>query len=101
MRMKNLLLAVLAMVMLVGCSSEPTKPAETDASKPKGPEQVSGRTAFQKLYVAAHGWARDAQPYRLESQLTADSPDQHGKSAVWRASLASAATQGVRQQRGS
>jgi len=94
--MKNLLLAVLAMVMLVGCSSEPTKPAKTEASKPKGPEQVTGRTAFQKLYVAAHGWARDAQPYRLESQLTADSRGKDGKSAVWRASFASAAQHGVK-----
>ena len=94
--MKNLLLAVLALVMLVGCSSEPTKPAETQAPKPKGPELVTGRTAFQKLYVAAHGWARDAQPYRLESQLTADSRGKDGKSAVWRASFASAAQHGVK-----
>ena len=94
--MKNLLLAVLALVMLVGCSSEPTKPAETQAPKPKGPELVTGRTAFQKLYVAAHGWARDAQPYRLESQLTADSRGKDGKSAVWRASFASATQHGVK-----
>jgi len=94
--MKNLLLAVLALVMLVGCSSEPTKPAETEAPKPKGPELVTGRTAFQKLYVAAHGWARDAQPYRLESQLTADSRGKDGKSAVWRASFASATQHGVK-----
>ena len=34
---------------------------------------------------------RDAQPFRLESQVTADSKGKDGKSAVWRASFASPA----------
>jgi len=88
------LLPVIALVLMVGCTSEAPKPAEKP--QPKGPELVTGRTAFQKLYVAARGWARDAQPYRLESQPSADSKGLDGKTDVWRASFASAAQRGVK-----
>jgi hypothetical protein len=88
--MKKLLMAMLALALMAGCSSEPSKPAPTAKPQPKSPEIVTGRTAFQKLYLAAHGWARDAQPYHLESILTADSKGKDGRSAVWRASFASA-----------
>ncbi len=92
--MKKLGLTIAILAMLAGCSSEPAKPAEKP--QPKPPEYVTGRYAFQKLYVAAHGWGRDAQPYRLESQVTADAKGQDGKSAVWRAFFASAMQRGVK-----
>jgi hypothetical protein len=88
--MKKLLMA-LAFLMMAACSSEPSKPAQTEKPQPKAAELQTGRYAFQKLYIAARGWARDAQPFRLESQLTADSKGKDGKSAVWRASFASPA----------
>ena len=56
---------------------------------PSRPEFLTGRAAFQKLYIAARGWARDAQPYRIESMITDDSKGKEGKSAVWRASFGS------------
>jgi hypothetical protein len=87
--MRKLLMGMLALALMNGCTSEPTQPAEKP--QPKPPEYVTGRTAFQKLYIAARGWARDAQPFRLESQITADSKGKDGKSAVWRASFASPA----------
>jgi len=89
--MKKLSVAVLALLvlMLAGCTSEPSKPAQTEAPKPKSPEFETGRVAFQKCYIAAHGWARDAQPFRLESQITSDSKGKDGKSDVWRATFAS------------
>lgn len=92
----KLLVAVVALFMIVGCSSEPTKPVETEKPKPKGPELVTGRTAFQKLYVAAHGWAPDAQAYHLESQITAEAKGKDGKSGVWRAFFASASRRAVK-----
>ena len=92
--MKKLLMAMFALALMTGCSSEPSKPAEKPQPKPA--EFVTGRTAFQKLYVAAHGWARDAQPYRLESQTTADAKGKDGKSGVWRGSFASAANRGTK-----
>jgi hypothetical protein len=94
--MKNLLMAMLALLLMAGCSPEPTQPVKTEKPQPKPPEFVTGRTAFQKLYIAAHGWARDAQPYRLESMVTADSKGREGKAAVWRASFGSALQRGVK-----
>lgn len=94
--MKKLLMAMLVLALMAGCSSEPSKPAQTGKPQAKAPELVTGRAAFQKAYIAARGWARDAQPYRLESLLTADSTGKDGKSAVWRASFASATQHGVK-----
>jgi hypothetical protein len=91
--MAGLTLAIVTMI--IGCSSG-SQPAQTEKPQPKPPEFVTGRTAFQKLYLAAHGWARDAQPYRLESSVTADSKGRDGKSGLWRAFFASAVQKGVK-----
>jgi hypothetical protein len=88
MKKLGVVTTMLAIALLAGCSSEPSKPAEKP--QPKPPEFITGRSAFQKLYGAAHGWAPDAKPFRIESRLTADDKGQGGKSAVWRASFASA-----------
>lgn len=85
--MNRLFAMFVALVFLAGCSSEPTKPAEPP--KPKEPEVLTGRSAFQKMYIQAHGWAGDAKPFRLESQPNKDSNGRDGKSAIWRASFAS------------
>ena len=94
--MKKLLMAMLALVMMAGCSSETSKPAQVEKPQPKPAEFVTGRAAFQKLFIAARGWARDAQPYRLESMITDDSKGKEGKSAVWRASFGSPLQRGVK-----
>lgn len=96
MKKLSLLMLTLAWLTMAGCTSETPKPSPTEKPQPKGPELVTGRVAFQKLYVAARGWARDAQPFRLESQSTPDSKGREGKSAVWRASFASAAQRTVK-----
>ena len=89
--MRKALLVTLALALLAGCSSEPAKPVQTEKPKPKEAELVTGRVAFQKMYVTARGWARDSQPYRLESQGSADGKGQDGKAAIWRAVFASPA----------
>jgi|HubBroStandDraft_5_1064220.scaffolds.fasta_scaffold01699_11 hypothetical protein len=94
--MKRWLIAVAALLLMVGCDSEQAKPAQTEKPQPKPTEFETGRVAFQKLYVAAHGWARDAQGFRVESQLTADSKGKDGKSDVWRASFASPSQRSVK-----
>jgi hypothetical protein len=85
-------LAILCLVGCLGsltsCTSEPSKPAETKPEA-KGPDLLTARSAFQKLYVAARGWKQDAQPYRIESSTTSDGNGHEGKSAIWRASFAS------------
>jgi hypothetical protein len=81
---------------LVGCSSETSKPAENAKPEAKGPELLTGRSAFQKMFIAARGWARDAQPYRIESTATSDANGRDGKSAIWRAFFASPSQRGAK-----
>jgi hypothetical protein len=94
--MQKLRMAMLALLMMTGCTSGPSTPAPVEKPQPKLAEFVTGRSAFQKLYIAARGWARDAQPYRIESMITDNSKGKDGKSAVWRASFASPLQHGVK-----
>ena len=87
-------LVVTLLALLSGCSSEPSKPAEP--SKPEGPELITGRSAFQKVYIAARGWKPDAKPYRLDSMATSDGNGHDGKWAVWRGSFASPTQRSVK-----
>lgn len=83
-------LIVLLLGLLTACSSDSGKPTETEKPEAKGPELISGRSAFQKSYVAARGWNQDAKPYRLDATATSDGNGHDGKWAVWRGSFASA-----------
>jgi len=87
-------LVVVLLALLSGCSSEPNKRAEPP--KPEGPELITGRSAFQKVYIAARGWKPDAKPYRLESAATSDGNGHDGNWAVWRGSFASATQRSVK-----
>jgi hypothetical protein len=83
-----------ALALLVACSSEnktATTAAEQPVTKPavKEAQYDTGRTAFQRMYVAARAWAPDLKPFRLQSQFTADAPTAEGKAGLWRASFAS------------
>ena len=89
--MKRLLLVVLALAWMAGCSSQTSQPAATEKPQPKPTEFMTGRSAFQKAYIAARGWARDAQPFRLQSLPASDSKGLDGKADLWRASFGSAA----------
>ena len=86
-------LSILA--LLAGCNSNPAKPAET---KPeiKAPEQLTGRAAFYKVFIAARNYAADVKPFRIESIPSVDGNGIDGKAAIWRASFASAAQRGVK-----
>src|SRR5579863_10045296 len=68
--MKKLLMTMLALALLAGCTSQKSS-APAEKPQPKPAEFETGRVAFQKMYVAAHGWARDAQPFRMQSRTTA------------------------------
>ncbi len=81
--------SLLLLSLLTACSSDSNKPAEPAKPEVKGPELITARSAFQKVYVAARGWNQDARPYRLESIVTSDGNGHDGKWAVWRGSFAS------------
>lgn len=83
--MKRLALALLFLATLSGCTSQPNQPAP----KPEPAEPHTGRAAFQRLYVAARGWAPDVRPYKLESGVVGDNRGQGGKAVIWNAAFTS------------
>lgn len=87
------LLALLA--LFAGCDSNTAKPV---AVKPEGKstEMLTGRAAFQKVFIAARNYAPDVRPFRIESTPSTDGDGHDGKSAIWSASFASATRRGVK-----
>jgi hypothetical protein len=90
----------LSITLLSACSSEPPK-TETEtnpapAAAVHQDEISTGRAAFQRLYVAAHGWAPDARPFRLQSQTSKGENGHNGKAGVWRAQFASAVRRAIK-----
>lgn len=81
--------AAILLTLMAGCTSDSDKPQQPEKPENKGPELITARSAFQKVYVAARGWNVDARPYRLSSVATSDGKGQDGKWAVWRGSFAS------------
>jgi hypothetical protein len=98
---RNLAATVLApaffviLALLAGCNSNTpqTPPAKPE---PKPPELLTGRAAFYKVFIAARNYAADVKPFRIESTPSSDGNGLDGKSAIWRASFASAAQRGVK-----
>jgi hypothetical protein len=85
--------SLLGLGLLLACESKPAQPAaEQKAAKPKDttPVLYTGREAFQKMYIAARGWAGDARPFRLQSEPTKESSGKDGQATLWRAGFASA-----------
>jgi hypothetical protein len=87
------LLVMLA--LLTACQSNTAKPPEANP-EPKPPELLTGRAAFQKVFIAARNYAADVRPFRIESNPSTDGNGHDGKSAIWRASFASALQHGVK-----
>src|SRR5271165_4043310 len=84
----NALLPILflSFAVFTGCTSQPSQPAPA----PQPPELMTGRSAFQQLYVAARGWAPDIKPYQLQSQAVGEYKGKDGKAVIWRAAFSSA-----------
>jgi hypothetical protein len=96
-QMRKLSVTVLiSILLLAGCSSQTSNPAPAAKPQPKSPQELTGRSAFQKVYIAARGWARDAQAYRLQSDITSDSKGKDGKASVWHGYFASPSQRGTK-----
>jgi hypothetical protein len=89
----SLFIAVIMLILMVACTSEPQKPTEnkpTSEAKPAFQSSFeTGRAALQRVYIAARNWSVDSRPYRLESQPTKDANGHDGKSGIWQAGFAS------------
>lgn len=99
MKSVRLVLMLVALAALSACSSD-NKPAAKSAepAKPekKEPLLYTGREAFQKMYLSAHLWVADAKPYRLESQVNAESNGKDGKATIWRSGFGSLTRRGLK-----
>src|SRR5271167_4595750 len=92
--MTKIALTSVALLLLTACSSSPktgsgAEPQPAAKAAPKQAEYDTGRTALQKMYISARGWAGDVQLFRLQSQFTPDAPATEGKAGLWRSSFAS------------
>ena len=96
--MRRFLSAITIAAVLAGCSSGPQPPQKAPATKPEPPKTdlLTGRVAFQKLFVTARTWAPDAQPFRLESEPVKQAPGTDGKSGLWRGYFASASKRALK-----
>ena len=100
--MRKIAVPCLALLCLLAACSSSNKTGGSNESHPptkpvaKQAEYETGRTAFQKLYLSARGWAADVKPFRLQSQFTVDAPTNEGKSGLWRASFASPAKRSMK-----
>ncbi len=94
--MRKLFVAILALAFLAGCSSGPSKPAPAEKPQPKAPEAITGESALYKCYVPARGWAPDAEPFRVESEITGDFKGRDGKAGSWRIGFASPGRRSVK-----
>ncbi len=94
------LLILCTLLVLAACSSGEKKQPETSSApaqkKAEAPEYLTGREAFQKLYVSARSFAADTKAYRLESTYTKGAPAQEGRAALWRASFASESRRAIK-----
>jgi hypothetical protein len=86
---------LLILALVVSCNSNPA-PSPEAKPEPKGPELLTARAAFQKLFIAARNYAADVKPFRIESTPTTDGNGHDGKSAIWKTSFASAMQHGVK-----
>lgn len=93
MKTTSLLFLAALIVTFTACSSEPQKTAENKPAAEAKPAfentYITGRDAFQKMYIAARNWSVDAKPYNLESQPTKEANGQDGKAGIWQAGFAS------------
>jgi len=81
-----LIVVLVTLAVLSACTSDAPQPA----AKAQPPDAETGRSAFQKLYVAARGWAGDIRPYQLQSAIVGDNKGRDGKAVLWSASFVSA-----------
>ena len=98
MRSIRVVFAFVMICALISCSNKTpaTKSAEPAKQEKKEPQLLTGREAFQKMYVSARGWVPDAKPYSLESVVNSESNGQGGKAAIWRSGFASLSRRGLK-----
>lgn len=87
-------LSLLFAFLLASCSEAPRKQVAKEPEKPAEP--ITGRYAFQQVYITARTWATDIQGLRVTSMRVGTETPPPGKSYAWEISLVSPAKGRVR-----
>jgi hypothetical protein len=96
-QLKTAFTAFLLLLTLTACNSgSGNKEVKQAPAAPPADEYLTGRSAYQKLFVASRSFAPDVKPYRIESRYTPGAPVQEGKAGVWTAQFASATRSGIK-----
>lgn len=96
-QLKTAFTALLLLLTITACNSgSSNKETKTAPAAPPADEYLTGRSAYQKLFIASRGFAPDIKPYRIESRYTPGAPVQEGKAGVWTAQFASASRGGLK-----
>jgi len=74
--------------LLAGCSA-PSKPRNQSKEPIPVPAPVTGRFAFQRMYIQSRTWAPDVQPLRLFSINLKQVASAKGKCGAWQATFVS------------
>ena len=83
-------LLVLLLSFIHASCSEPSKtPSGKSKVAAPSPTPVTGRFAFQRMYIQARTWAVDAQPLRISSFNLKEVASKAGKCGAWQATFVS------------
>ncbi len=80
---------LMAPLLLLAACSEPPKATKKEPPKPLEP--LTGRQAFQQMYISARSWAPDCQPLELKSIGLNNGKAPNGKSGAWQCTFVSPA----------
>ncbi len=85
------LAVLIALTILIGCSTTTNQPTEPAASQPavKQPTLYTAKDCFSSMVNLAQRWDPGAMPFHMESELNAEASGQDGKATVWRGFFAS------------
>jgi hypothetical protein len=78
---------VLCASVLLSCTEAPKKQTAKEPEKPAEP--VTGRYAFQQVFIYARTWAPDIQGLRVRNLQVGELKAEPGKSAAWEITLVS------------
>ncbi|PWU09860.1 MAG: hypothetical protein C5B51_05430 [Terriglobia bacterium] len=92
MRKYLILLALGFMVLLAGCSEQPSTPAKKTAAA----QPVTGQSALYRMYQVARSWAPDANVLKMNSIHLTEVAGDRGKAGAWQATFTSAVKSSAR-----
>jgi hypothetical protein len=85
--------SVVFAIASVACS-DATPPAPKEPPKPEEP--ITGRTAFQRVFGTARGWAPDIQILQIQNVNLKEVPSADGKAGAWLITFVSPSRQQAR-----